>query len=69
MTDLAALFSLEGRSALVTGASGTFGRHFARVLHAAGARVVLAAPSVDGIEEAARQLGDRASAVLMDVTD
>jgi NADP-dependent 3-hydroxy acid dehydrogenase YdfG len=37
------LLSLAGRTALVTGASSGFGRHFARVLSAAGAKVALAA--------------------------
>ena len=41
--DIAGLFSLAGRRALVTGASGVLGAHFARVLHGAGAAVALAA--------------------------
>ena len=41
--DPAALFRLDGRVALVTGASSGLGARFARVLHAAGARVVVAA--------------------------
>ncbi|HWT08091.1 MAG TPA: NAD-dependent epimerase/dehydratase family protein, partial [Roseomonas sp.] len=41
--DIAGLFSLAGRRALVTGASGVLGSHFARVLHGAGAAVALAA--------------------------
>jgi NAD(P)-dependent dehydrogenase (short-subunit alcohol dehydrogenase family) len=37
------LFRLDGKVAIVTGASAGLGERFARVLHAAGARVVVAA--------------------------
>ncbi|MFM8382424.1 MAG: SDR family NAD(P)-dependent oxidoreductase, partial [Actinomycetota bacterium] len=42
-----AAFRLDGRVAIVTGASSGLGVHFARTLHAAGARVVLAARRID----------------------
>lgn len=65
-------FSLEGRVALVTGASSGFGSHFAPVLAQAGAKVVLAARRTDMIEEEAAKIiasGGEAVAVTMDVTD
>jgi NAD(P)-dependent dehydrogenase (short-subunit alcohol dehydrogenase family) len=63
------LFSLAGRTALVTGASGTLGGHFARVLHGAGARVALAARRTDAVARLAAELGEGAVAVALDVTD
>jgi NAD(P)-dependent dehydrogenase (short-subunit alcohol dehydrogenase family) len=66
------LFSLAGKAALVTGASSGFGRHFARVLSAAGAKVVLAARRLEVLEELAadiRKGGGEAVAVAIDVTD
>ncbi len=67
---LDALFSLHGQRALVTGASGGLGAHFARVLHAAGAHVTLAARREPTCAALAEELGDgRAEAVALDVTD
>jgi NAD(P)-dependent dehydrogenase (short-subunit alcohol dehydrogenase family) len=63
------IFDLDGRVAVVTGASSGLGERFARVLHAQGASVVLAARRVDRIEAVASELGaDRTLAVGCDVT-
>lgn len=64
-------FDLAGRSALITGASGGLGRHFAGVLARAGASVALAARRMDLLEHACediRALGGTAEPVEMDVT-
>ena len=66
------LLSLEGKTALVTGASSGFGRHFARVLAGAGAKVALAARRLDVLQQLAAEIvgsGGRAVAVTIDVTD
>ncbi|HEX2724300.1 MAG TPA: SDR family NAD(P)-dependent oxidoreductase, partial [Beijerinckiaceae bacterium] len=47
---------LSGRSALVTGASGGLGRHFAGVLAAAGAKVALAARRRELIDDACAEI-------------
>ena len=66
------LFDLSGRIALVTGASGGLGRHFAITLARAGARVAVAARRMDQLAEVVaeiRQMGHQADAFSMDVTD
>lgn len=66
------LFSLRGRTALVTGASSGLGRHFAGTLAGAGARVVIGARRQDAVAEAAAEINDAggdAYAVYLDVLD
>ena len=56
--DPLAAFRLDGRVAIVTGASSGLGARFARVLDAAGARVVLAARRRERLENLASELAD-----------
>jgi 3-oxoacyl-[acyl-carrier protein] reductase len=51
------LFSLAGKKALVTGASGGIGSAIAEALHASGAVVTLSGTRVDALETLAEQLG------------
>jgi gluconate 5-dehydrogenase len=69
---LAHPFSLEGKTALVAGASRGIGLAIARGVAAAGARTILAARSLDALErnaEAIREEGGHAEAVALDVGD
>ena len=66
------LFDVSGKTALVTGASGGLGAHFARVLAGAGAHVVLAARRLEKLQALADEIesaGGSALAVEMDVSD
>jgi len=66
------LFNMDGTTTLVTGGSGGLGRHFAEVLAAHGAHVVVAARRMDELEETVelvREKHGKASWALMDVTD
>jgi NAD(P)-dependent dehydrogenase (short-subunit alcohol dehydrogenase family) len=67
MASITDIFRLDGRTAIVTGASSGLGVRFAEVLHAAGANVVLAARRVDRLEALAAGLHG-AVAVPCDVT-
>jgi NAD(P)-dependent dehydrogenase (short-subunit alcohol dehydrogenase family) len=67
---MAALLDLHGKVALVTGASGGLGQHFATVLAQAGASVGLAARRLDKLQALAQgisQSGGRAASVQLDV--
>ena len=66
------LFRLDGKVAIVTGASSGLGVAFAQALAEAGADVVLGARRVDRLEETAqlvRDAGRRVVAVATDVAD
>ncbi len=72
MLPLTPSFRLDGKRALVTGASKGIGRAGAVALAAAGAEVVLAARTYPEMEATAADLaaaGHRAKAVRLDVTD
>jgi len=66
--DVSSLFRLDGRVAIVTGASSGLGERFARVLDAAGARVVVGARRKDRLDALAGELGD-ALPVACDVAE
>ena len=62
---------LDGKRALVTGASSGFGAHFAQLLASAGAEVVLAARRTDKLQSLADSLraqGAKVLAVALDVS-
>src|SRR5919107_3705177 len=63
------LESLEGKVAVVTGASSGIGEAAARELVAEGVSVLLVARSAENIENLAQELGEPAVAVPTDVGD
>lgn len=69
--DIQSLFSLAGKTALVSGASSGLGEHFAQVLSAAGAEVIVAARREDRLASLVERInaaGGRASSIALDVT-
>jgi NAD(P)-dependent dehydrogenase (short-subunit alcohol dehydrogenase family) len=63
---------LQGKVAVITGASGGLGEHFARVLAREGAAVAVTARRVEKVEAIAGELagqGHRAMALRLDVAD
>lgn len=67
-----AQFRLQGRVALLTGATGHLGKSMARTLAEAGAHVVLNARKRDALEALAAELGGRGGSISIacfDVTD
>ena len=66
------LLRVDGKRALVTGASSGFGAHFAQLLSAAGAEVILAARRTDKLQalrEDIERAGGKAGVVALDVSN
>jgi 3-oxoacyl-[acyl-carrier protein] reductase len=63
------MFSLGGKTALVTGASGGIGAAIATMLAAQGATVVLSGTRVDALEALAGEIGEKAHVCPADLAD
>jgi 3-oxoacyl-[acyl-carrier protein] reductase len=63
------MFRLDGKAALVTGASGGIGAAIARSLHGQGAVVALSGTRRDALEQLAAELGERAHVCPADLRD
>jgi 3-oxoacyl-[acyl-carrier protein] reductase len=63
------VFSLEGKRALVTGASGGIGGAIAEALHAQGATLTLSGTRLDALQAVADRLGDRVHIAAADLAE
>ena len=63
------MFDLNGKIALVTGASGGIGAEIARAIHSQGGTVVLHGTRADKLDALAAELGSRAHAVPANLSD
>ncbi|MFN3132351.1 3-oxoacyl-[acyl-carrier-protein] reductase [Roseibium sp.] len=63
------MFSLEGKNALITGATGGIGESIARALHAQGATVSLSGTRAEKLEALASDLGERAFVTPANLSD
>ena len=63
------MFRLDGKTALVTGASGAIGSAIARALHGQGARVVLSGTRAEVLEALAGEIGEGAHVCPADLRD
>ena len=63
------MFDLNGRTALITGASGGIGADVARALHGAGATVALSGTRTAPLAALAEELGARAHVLPCDLSD
>jgi 3-oxoacyl-[acyl-carrier protein] reductase len=63
------MFGMDGKAALVTGASGGIGAAIARALHAQGASVVLSGTRREALDALAAELGERVFVCPADLRD
>ena len=63
------MFDLDGKGALVTGASGGLGKAIATALYNSGAKIALSGTRMDPLEQLAAELGERAFVVPANLSD
>ena len=63
------MFDLSGKTALITGASGSIGGGIARAFHKQGATVALSGTRREQLDQLAGELGDRVHVVPCDLSD
>lgn len=63
------MFNLEGKKALVTGATGGIGAAIAKALHAAGAEVAISGTRAEKLNDLQAELGDRVHVVAANLSD
>lgn len=63
------MFNLDGKRALVTGATGGLGGEIAKMLHARGAHVAISGTRAEKLEALASELGERVSVVPCNLSD
>ena len=63
------MFRLDGKNALITGASGGIGGEIAKALHGAGACVALSGTRVEPLQALADELGSRAHVLPCNLSD
>ena len=63
------MFNLDGKTALVTGATGGIGSAIARALYSQGAEVILSGTRQGSLDELAHELSDRAHPIAADLSD
>jgi 3-oxoacyl-[acyl-carrier protein] reductase len=63
------MFELKGKTALVTGATGSIGGAIARILHAQGATVALSGTRRENLDSLAAELGERVHVLPANLAD
>lgn len=63
------MFNLDGKTALITGATGGIGSAIARALYSQGAEVILSGTRQGSLDELAHELSDRAHPIAADLSD
>ncbi|RDV01845.1 3-oxoacyl-[acyl-carrier-protein] reductase [Undibacter mobilis] len=63
------MFSLNGKTALVTGATGAIGEAIARSMHAQGATVAISGTRQDALDKLAGELGSRVHVLPCDLSN